>query len=100
MEEKITISLAQLNPKVGDVSGNADLLRAARAEAIKVGSDFVVSSELFLCGYPPEDLVMKQAFVRHIMDVAEQLVAEPPNGFGLPKKVEKIFEIIKEQKEY
>ena len=30
----------------------------------------------------------------------EQLVAEPPNGFGLPKKVEKIFEIIKEQKEY
>ena len=31
---------------------------------------------------------------------AEQLVAEPPNGFGLQKKVEKIFEIIKEQKEY
>lgn len=89
MEEKITISLAQLNPKVGDVSGNADLLRAARAEAIKVGSDFVVSSELFLCGYPPEDLVMKQAFVRHIMDVAEQLVAETADGgaayiFGLP----------------
>ena len=89
MEEKITITLAQLNPKVGDVSGNADLLRAARAEAAQVGSDLVVASELFLCGYPPEDLVMKRAFVSYIKNVADQLVAETADGgpayiFGLP----------------
>ncbi|MAA77199.1 MAG: NAD+ synthase, partial [Rhodobiaceae bacterium] len=89
MEEKITITLAQLNPKVGDVSGNADLLRAARAEVAQVGSDLVVANELFLCGYPPEDLLMKRAFVSYIKNVADQLVAETADGgpsyiFGLP----------------
>ncbi|EJW21911.1 hypothetical protein IMCC14465_03050 [alpha proteobacterium IMCC14465] len=89
MEEKISITLAQLNPKVGDVSGNADLLRAARAEAAEAGSDFVVAGELFLCGYPPEDLVMKRAFVDYIKATADDLVAETADGgpayiFGLP----------------
>lgn len=85
----MTISLAQLNPKVGDVSGNADLLRSARAEGRKAKADFIVAGELFLCGYPPEDLVLKRAFVSHVRDVAETLAAQTADGgpgyvFGLP----------------
>src|ERR1700759_3007955 len=56
------ITLAQLNPTVGDVEGNAAKARTARERAKADGADLVVLSELFLAGYPPEDLVLKPAF--------------------------------------
>src|SRR5437773_3005543 len=56
------ITLAQLNPTVGDIDGNAAKVRAARAKAAADGADLIVFSELFLAGYPPEDLVLKPAF--------------------------------------
>ena len=59
----LKIALAQLNPIVGDLSGNAGLLKQARAEAAASGADIVVASELFLTGYPPEDLVLKRSFL-------------------------------------
>ena len=59
MTTSLTIALAQLNPVVGDVAGNANLLLAARHEAARGGADLVVYSELVLIGYPPEDLVLK-----------------------------------------
>ena len=55
------ITLAQLNPTVGDVAGNAEKARRARAQAAGDGADLVAFSELFICGYPPEDLVLKPA---------------------------------------
>ncbi len=58
----LKIALAQLNPIVGDLAGNAAKLRDARAQAAALGADLVVFSELFLTGYPPEDLVLKPAF--------------------------------------
>jgi NAD+ synthase len=61
-EPKFTISLAQLNPTVGDVTGNAAKARAARDKARADGADLLVLPELFICGYPPEDLVLKPAF--------------------------------------
>jgi NAD+ synthase len=61
-EPKFTISLAQLNPTVGDVTGNAAKARVARDKARADGADLVVLPELFICGYPPEDLVLKPAF--------------------------------------
>ena len=61
-EPKFTMTLAQLNPTVGDVEGNAAKARAARERAKADGADLVVLSELFLTGYPPEDLVLKPAF--------------------------------------
>ncbi len=65
MTERATefvVTLAQFNPTVGDVEGNAAKARAARERAKADGADLVVLSELFLTGYPPEDLVLKPAF--------------------------------------
>ena len=59
--DRLAIAVAQLNPIVGDVAGNADKARRARAEAARNGADLVALPELFLCGYPPEDLVLKPA---------------------------------------
>ena len=52
-EPSFTITLAQLNPTVGDVTGNAAKARAARQKATADGADLVVLPELFICGYPP-----------------------------------------------
>jgi len=89
MTKRLKIALAQLNPVLGDIAGNVALLRAARQQAADAGADIVVASELFLCGYPPEDLVLKASFVRHIQKAALALVAEtaepgPALIFGLP----------------
>jgi NAD+ synthase len=59
----LTIAFAQLNPTVGDVAGNATLVRRARDEAAAQGADLVAFSELVLVGYPPEDLVLRPALV-------------------------------------
>jgi NAD+ synthase len=58
----LTIALAQLNSVVGDLDGNAARLIDARETAASLGADVVVFSELFITGYPPEDLVRKPAF--------------------------------------
>ncbi|MBS0237382.1 MAG: NAD+ synthase [Proteobacteria bacterium] len=58
----LKIALVQLNPIVGDLNGNAELAASAHARARELGADVVVFPELFLNGYPPEDLVLKPAF--------------------------------------
>jgi NAD+ synthase len=58
----LKIALAQLNPIVGDLAGNEKKLIEARAKAAAEGADLIVFPELFLTGYPPEDLVLKPAF--------------------------------------
>ncbi len=57
------IALAQLNPTVGDLAGNRAALAEAYGRAVEAGADLVLSGELALTGYPPEDLVLKPAFV-------------------------------------
>jgi NAD+ synthase len=61
MTDHLRIALAQLNPMMGDIAGNLARVKAARAEAAKARADVILFPELFLCGYPPEDLVMKPA---------------------------------------
>ena len=80
MTDRLNIMLAQLNPTVGDVAGNAALVRDTRAEAAKAGADLVVFSELFLVGYPPEDLVLKPSFQEAARHAAEELAAETSDG--------------------
>jgi NAD+ synthase len=60
----IRLCLAQLDPTLGDIDGNVRKILAARAEAKAMGADLVVTSELALIGYPPEDLVKKPAFLK------------------------------------
>src|SRR5215208_2036986 len=85
----LRIALAQLNPTVGDVAGNAAKVRAARAEAAGLGADVVMFPELFLAGYPPEDLVLKPAFQDVCREACEALARETGDGgpaalVGLP----------------
>src|SRR5690606_24068991 len=71
---------AQLNPVVGDLEANAEMARAARAEAAAGGADLVVFTELFISGYPPEDLVMKPAFCAAARAETQKLAAETADG--------------------
>ncbi|MBP2427377.1 NAD+ synthase [Bradyrhizobium elkanii] len=79
-EQQIKITLAQLNPTVGDVTGNAAKARAAREAAKADGADLVVLSELFIAGYPPEDLVLKPAFQSACRAAIEELARETRDG--------------------
>src|SRR5258708_38021322 len=77
---ELIITLAQLNPTVGDVEGNAAKARAARARAQADGADLVVLPELFITGYPPEDLVLKPAFQSACRVAIEALARETADG--------------------
>jgi NAD+ synthase len=76
MTDQLSIALAQLNPTVGDIAGNAAKLRSARAEAAKLGADLLVGTELCVAGYPPEDLVLKPAFQDAVEEAVEALARE------------------------
>jgi NAD+ synthase len=86
---RLVIALAQVGCTVGDVLGNAARARSARAKAAEFGADLVMYSELFLSGYPPEDLVLKPAFLEACRGVCEELARETGDGgpallIGLP----------------
>ncbi len=85
--DRLAIAIAQLNATVGDVAGNAEKVRAARREARD--ADLIVFPELFLSGYPPEDLVLKPAFQAACRETIETLARETADGgpaalVGLP----------------
>jgi NAD+ synthase (glutamine-hydrolysing) len=72
----VKIALAQINPTVGDFTGNAAKLRQYSLDAALRGADVVVFPELAVCGYPPRDLVEIPAFVARSRQVLEDLAAE------------------------
>jgi NAD+ synthase len=72
----LTIAFAQVNPTVGDVAGNAGLVRRMRDEAAAQGADLVVFSELVLVGYPPEDLVLRPALLEAAASALRDLERE------------------------
>jgi NAD+ synthase len=87
--DRLAIAVAQLNPIVGDVAGNLERARQGRAQAARDGADIVAFSELFLAGYPPEDLVLKPAFQAACRSAVETLARETADGgpavlIGLP----------------
>jgi NAD+ synthase len=86
---RLVIALAQIAAVVGDIEGNLGRLRAARAEAAGFGADLVLAPELYLSGYPPEDLVLKPAFQEACRTACETLARETADGgpavlVGLP----------------
>jgi NAD+ synthase len=88
MTDRLSIAIAQLDPTVGNIAGNLAKLRLAREEAARLGADLVVASELFAAGYPPEDLVLKPAFVAacqaQVQDFARETQTGPAVLFGTP----------------
>jgi NAD+ synthase len=63
----LRIALAQINPTVGDLAGNAEKVRDYAVQAAAAGADVVVFPELVISGYPPEDLILKDHFVDDCM---------------------------------
>ncbi len=78
--DRLVIALAQIDCTVGDISGNCDRVREARAQGAAQGADLVMFSELFLAGYPPEDLVLKPAFQEACRSALEDLARETGDG--------------------
>ena len=78
--DRLAIAIGQLNPVVGDIAGNADQARRARLEAASAGADILALPELFLSGYPPEDLVLKPAFQAACRTKIEELARETGGG--------------------
>jgi len=79
----LSIFLVQENPVVGDIDGNVSMAVARWREALAAGADLVVLSELFISGYPPEDLVLKPVFVNRAMEAARGLAAATADGPGM-----------------
>jgi len=94
------LALAQLDPVVGALQANARNIVTAYAEAVAAGAELVVTPELSLTGYPPEDLVLKDSFVAATREHLEHLAGatgavplvvgfvealdEPPGAWGYP----------------
>lgn len=76
-----TLALAQMNPTVGDLDGNAARMQQFAEDAARQGADLIVFPEMCLVGYPPEDLVLIPAFRERAMDAARSL-AEATRGLS------------------
>jgi NAD+ synthase (glutamine-hydrolysing) len=63
-KQTIRIGLAQMNPSVGDLPGNLEKMRSITLEAKRKGMQLLAFPELMLCGYPPEDLLLKPRFLQ------------------------------------
>jgi NAD+ synthase len=80
MTDTLKIALAQMNPTVGDLDGNARKLMLAHATATALDADLLVLPELFITGYPPEDLVLKPAFQAATRAKLEALAVDLAKG--------------------
>ena len=74
----LRVALGQFNACVGDIAGNIVKMREFYAQAIKLGADLVVFPEMAVCGYPPEDLLLKKHFYESNMEAIEQMAKDCP----------------------
>jgi len=80
MIDSLKVALAQLNPIMGDFAGNVNLARQAHAQAEKQGADLLIFSELFVTGYPPEDLVLRPSFQDQARKAVEEIATLTKQG--------------------
>ncbi|MBW4612495.1 MAG: NAD+ synthase [Desmonostoc vinosum HA7617-LM4] len=74
------IAIAQINPTIGDLPGNAQIILAAAHRAVAQGTRLLLTPELSLCGYPPRDLLFNPSFVEAMGMTLQQLARDlPPN---------------------
>ncbi len=79
----LRLALCQVNPTVGDIDGNADLVRAWTRKAADAGAQLALFPELMLTGYPVEDLVFRRSFVAASKAALERLAADlAADGLG------------------
>ena len=80
MAKKFQITLAQLNPTVGDLEGNYKVALEAWEKAQRVGSDLIAFTELFITGYNTQDLIKKPSFFKAAQDQILKLAKTCKNG--------------------
>jgi NAD+ synthase (glutamine-hydrolysing) len=88
------LALAQLNSTVGDIPGNERKARGAIEQALDAGAQLVVFPELFITGYPPEDLLLKDHFLTDARAAVERLAGVAPDLvvlMGLPARDIDVF---------
>ncbi|MFQ6090980.1 MAG: nitrilase-related carbon-nitrogen hydrolase, partial [Candidatus Bipolaricaulia bacterium] len=72
--ERLRLGLAQINPLVGDLEGNAEKIIAEIERARGMGVELLAFPELAITGYPPEDLLLKPSFVAANLEALEEVV--------------------------
>jgi len=77
---KLMITLAQINPVLGDIEGNAAKIRDIRTKAANASADLVVFTEFSIAGYPPEDLIRKPVFAEQCEAAIAELAAQTADG--------------------
>src|ERR1700759_995225 len=80
MTDRFRIALAQANPLMGDIAGNLAKARRMRADAAKAGADLILFPELYIVGYPPEDLVLKPALQDDAREAIEKFAKDTSDG--------------------
>lgn len=73
MSDLLSITIAQCNLMVGDITGNTEKIIQVARDQVKNGADLVVFPELCITGYPPEDLLLRQSISRRVQDALEQI---------------------------
>ncbi|MGB3671533.1 MAG: NAD+ synthase [Phormidesmis sp.] len=76
------IAIAQINPTVGDLAGNAQRILEAASQAVELGADLLLTPELSLCGYPPRDLLMRPSFIQTMQQQVTSLAKAMPDGLS------------------
>jgi NAD+ synthase (glutamine-hydrolysing) len=90
----LTLALAQVDPTVGDLEGNARLVRENAARARDAGAELVLFPELVLTGYPPEDLLLKEHFLQATQEALAALAAETQGivaMVGFPERADDVY---------
>ena len=89
-QKRISVGIIQENPIVGDIEGNLNLAISAIEDLSSNGSpDIFLFSEMFITGYPPEDLILRDDLLKYAYDAVKKLSAVKPESFvviGYPKK--------------
>jgi NAD+ synthase (glutamine-hydrolysing) len=95
--QPLRLALAQIDPRVGDLDGNAEMIAARIAEARGEGAELVLFPELAITGYPPEDLLLKEHFLQAAGDAVEALAREVEGivaVVGFPERSEDVYNAI------
>jgi NAD+ synthase (glutamine-hydrolysing) len=95
--ESLRLALAQLDPTVGDLSGNERRIRDALESARRAGAQLVLFPELVITGYPPEDLLLKEHFLRDARAALERIAADVHDlvaVIGFPERTEDVYNAV------
>jgi NAD+ synthase (glutamine-hydrolysing) len=77
------IAIAQINPIIGDLVGNAQQIVTAAQIAVELGAELLLTPELSLCGYPPRDLLLNPSFVEQMSQQLWTLAQQLPESIAV-----------------